>query len=243
MQAVKGLCFILPFNLVVLESQVILSGNVHRAAWQLFTISNDKHIVKALPGSGVPPNNGGGVFRIQLHEEGDAIQLLRGHERGTGAAEQIQHDAVLHGGHAHRVSDQWQGLCGRMSDVKAFLSAERIRYRQEVWSSKDETVPNPWTLLIIDNVMTLFFAKNDKLFKIVFWPSYEGKLPNGIHTGMGVEEAKKLDPDLVFDDWNEDYESPEGYWFEDDIDTKTVDSISVFIKEILDEDRFDYCEW
>ena len=58
-----------------------------------------------------------------------------------------------------------------------------------------------------------------------------------------MEEAKKLDPDLVFDDWNEDYESPEGYWFEDDIDTKTVDSISVFIKEILDEDRFDYCEW
>ncbi len=30
---------------------------------------------------------------------------------------------------------------------------------------------------------------------------------------------------------------------EDDVDTKTVLSISIFIKETLDEDNFDYCEW
>ena len=130
-----------------------------------------------------------------------------------------------------------------LSVVRSFLSDAGIQYREEVWSSESETIPNPWTVLIIDDVISLFFAKNKKLFKVVFWKDYQGCLPNGIHTRMPLKEAQRIDPDLVFDDWNEDYESPLGYWLEDDIDTGVVDSISIFIQEVLDEDHFDYCEW
>ena len=44
-------------------------------------------------------------------------------------------------------------------------------------------------------------------------------------------------------EWNEDYESPSGYWVEDDPETERIVSISVFIKEVLDEENFDYCKW
>ena len=43
---------------------------------------------------------------------------------------------------------------------------------------------NPWNVIIIPNTMSLFFAKNGKLFKIVFWQDYTGSLPNGIKTGL-----------------------------------------------------------
>ena len=56
-------------------------------------------------------------------------------------------------------------------------------------------------------------------------------------------DAQKIDPTLIYNDWNEDYESDEGYWVEDDVETNKIMSISIFIKEVLDEDTFDYCEW
>ena len=130
-----------------------------------------------------------------------------------------------------------------IGSVRSLLSDAGMSYREEVWSASSETIPNPWTVLIIDDVMSLFFAKHGKLFKIVLWKDYQGTLPNGIHTRMPLKDAQRIDQTLVFDDWNEDFESSLGYWLEDDIDTGVIDSISVFIKELLDEERFDYCEW
>ena len=127
--------------------------------------------------------------------------------------------------------------------VRQSLSNEGLRFREEVWGGNSETIPNPWTILIVDDVVSLFFASNSKLFKIVLWKNYQGSLPNGIHPRMAMTEAQCLDPALVYDDWNEDYESPLGYWLEDDPDTEEVSSISIFIREILDEDNFDYCNW
>ena len=91
--------------------------------------------------------------------------------------------------------------------------------------------------------MSLFFAKNGKLFKMIFWEGYQGSLPNGITLGESIDEAKAFDSSLSYDDWNEIYQSENGYWIEDDIDTKTVMSVSIFIKELLDDDSFDYCDW
>lgn len=134
-------------------------------------------------------------------------------------------------------------LYEKIDDVRIILKAEQILYREEIWSAESETVPNPWTVLIVDNIMSLFFAKNGKLFKIVFWEGYQGSLLNGISLNTSIEDAKKIDSSLQFDDWNEIYQSNNGYWIEDNIDTQTVLSISIFIKEILDEDTFDYCNW
>lgn len=134
-------------------------------------------------------------------------------------------------------------LYENIETIKQELDAENISYSIELWDSTYETVPNPWKVIVVENVVSLFFAKNDKLFKIIAWNNYTGTLPNGISTGMSMEEAKKKDSSLKYDDWNEDYSSDNGYWLEDDIDTENVLSISIFIKEVLDEENFDYCNW
>ena len=69
-----------------------------------------------------------------------------------------------------------------IGNIKNVLSDAGVKYRQEVWGSSHETIPNPWTVLIVDDVISLFFAKNGKLFKIVLWKDYQGILPNGICT-------------------------------------------------------------
>ncbi len=129
-----------------------------------------------------------------------------------------------------------------LEDVRAMLKAEGYAFRQEVWKATSDD-SNPFTVIIIDDVMSLFFAKNMKLFKIILWKNYQGCLPNGICPRMPLVKAQAIDPGLSFDDWEEIYLSPTGYWLEDDIDTGEVMSISVFIKEIEDDDLFDSCTW
>lgn len=130
-----------------------------------------------------------------------------------------------------------------IDEVKDILDQDSVLFRIELWESSSETIPNPWQVIVIDEKMSLFFAKNNKLFKIVFWSEYSGKLLNGLCTGMNINDAQKIDSTLVFDDWNEDYESQNGYWIEDDVETKKIMSISIFIKEMLDENSFDFCNW
>lgn len=129
------------------------------------------------------------------------------------------------------------------SVATAILDQSKIGYIVELWESTSETVPNPWKVIVVENVISLFFAKNNKLFKIVVWDNYKGSLPNGISTGMDIATAQAIDSSLVYNDWNEDYESDNGYWIEDDVETKKVMSISIYIREVLDEDDFDYCRW
>lgn len=124
--------------------------------------------------------------------------------------------------------------------VRATLDKYQTCYTIELWESTSETVPNPWKVIVVEGVFSLFFARNDKLFKIVVWDNYAGFLPNGITTGMSISDAQKIDPTLTYNDWNEDYESDEGCWVEDDVETNKIMSISIFIKEVLEEDTFDY---
>lgn len=60
---------------------------------------------------------------------------------------------------------------------------------------------------------------------------------------MKMDEALKLDSTLKYDDWNEDFHSDKGYWIEDNLENNTVLSITIFIKEVLDEDLFYKYEW
>lgn len=127
--------------------------------------------------------------------------------------------------------------------AKSTLDSYQIGYIVELWESASETVPNPWKVIVVEEVMSLFFAKNNKLFKIVAWENYSGNLPNGVTIGMNIADAQKLDATLIYSDWNEDYESELGYWVEDDVESGKITSISIFIKEVFDEENFDYCEW
>lgn len=127
--------------------------------------------------------------------------------------------------------------------VREALDKYQVGYSIELWESTSETVPNPWKVIVIEGVLSLFFAKNNKLFKIVAWDNYKGTLPNGIAVGMNISDAQQLDSTLIYNEWNEDYESDNGYWVEDDVESNTIISISIFIKEVLEEDTFDYCKW
>lgn len=133
-------------------------------------------------------------------------------------------------------------LLSAEEDIINMLKTENISFDKETWSNDECTIKVPWTILRASNSMSFFFAKG-KLFKIFMQTGFEGVLPNGISIGTDIGEAQKIDHTLHFDDWNEDWSSDEGYWLEDDIDTKTIISITIFIKELLDDDLFDKYEW
>lgn len=131
-------------------------------------------------------------------------------------------------------------LYSKMEDVQKYLDDNNIAYDSMNWHS--QYANNPWTLMFIGNNMSLIFAYNNKLITMVFLENYKGKLPNGICTGMSLDEALSIDNTIALDYWKEHYESQNGYWFEDDLDTKKITDISIFIKEILNDDAFDACE-
>lgn len=112
------------------------------------------------------------------------------------------------------------------------------RIEQKAWGKMDIFQDNKSKY----EVISLHFAK-DKLVKITLWEEFAGKLPNGIYVGMDFATAKKIDPGLKQDeDWDELFESPDGYWIEYSNGNLKIICITIFIKEIDDID-FDNYRW
>ena len=126
--------------------------------------------------------------------------------------------------------------------IVGLLKDNNISFTKETWGNDECTVKVSWNVIRTKDSMSFFFA-NDKLFKIYVGEGFEGALPNGIAVGTDIEDAQKIDPTLKYDDWNEDWSSDEGYWIEDSIDDNKVISITIFIKELLDDDLFEKYEW
>lgn len=133
-------------------------------------------------------------------------------------------------------------LKSSFESVITTLKKKGVKYKVEVWANKGCTPEVEWKIIRTENSLNFFFAK-EKLFKIYIDGNYKGTLPNGIRIGIPMSEAQRIDSSLRYDDWNEDWSSDEGYWLEDDIDSDAVMSISIFIKELLDDDLFDKYEW
>lgn len=133
-------------------------------------------------------------------------------------------------------------LLSSLFDVKTFLKRNNINFTTDFQSNKGCNPEVPWIILHIANNITLSFA-NDKLWSIYCEEKFAGSLPNGIKIGMTMDEAMKIDSSLEFDELNEDYKSSLGYWLEDDLDTNTVMSITIFIKEVLNNDQFFNYKW
>ena len=129
-----------------------------------------------------------------------------------------------------------------VNEAKTVIKNHSMKYTSEVWKNNECTNPIPWTIIRIEDNIYMFFA-NDKLFKIYLSNGCNAKLSNGISIGMKLDEALAIDPDLEYGDWEEDYQSPHGYWLEDDLDNGTVMSITIFIKEALDEELFEKYNW
>ena len=133
-------------------------------------------------------------------------------------------------------------LMSHLDDVKAYLKSNKIPHQVEVWPNKGETPEVPWTIVRVEGCVSLFFAKG-LLWKVYATRGYEGTLPNGIRIGIKTEKALQTDPDLEDDDWNEVYVSKNGYWLEDSLETGEIESISVFIKAVENDDEFYSYEW
>lgn len=127
-------------------------------------------------------------------------------------------------------------------EARAIIKAHKYRYTTEVWSNSDCTNPVPWTIMRIEKKIHLFFARG-KLFKIYLDNNCPGLLPNGVGIGTSIARAIEIDNELFYDDWEEDYQSPKGYWLEDDPESNTIIAVSIFIKEVLDDEIFDKYEW
>lgn len=129
------------------------------------------------------------------------------------------------------------------NEVKALLQEQDIPYTEKV--SQPNDIDPPWYIIGIskvgekDDVISITFAKN-RLFRICLREGFEGKLSNGIHVGMPLDEAQRIDPSLTFDDWDEMFVSDNGYWLEDDANTKKICWITIFIPALERDDFFEY---
>ena len=127
-------------------------------------------------------------------------------------------------------------------EVKQFLKNNNYKYHVDTYPNKGCVPEVAWKVIRIEGGINVYFAL-DKMFKIDFIDNYIGKLFNGIFIGMSMEEAVAADSTLKYNDEEEDYASDEGYWIEDNLDTNEVSRITIFIKELLDEDVFFTYNW
>ena len=127
-------------------------------------------------------------------------------------------------------------------ELRGFLKANSIKHTVDTWSNKGCDPEVPWNIIRIGDDISVFFAMG-RMFKICFKNKFTGSLKNGIHIGMTISEAKLIDDSLLFDEDEELYSSSAGYWLEDNIETQCVECITVFIKELLDDDLFFSYQW
>ena len=127
-------------------------------------------------------------------------------------------------------------------DVEEILKNNNLNFQIEHISNMECSVKVPWIILNIGESIKLYFAKN-KLWKMVFCKGYLGALPNGIKTGMKMNDALQIDTKLEFEDFEEIYISQNGYWLEDNLLDGCVDCISIFIKEAVDDSVFYQYRW
>ena len=128
------------------------------------------------------------------------------------------------------------------AEVISYLKKNHIRFNTEHWSNRGCTPEVAWDIIRIGDYISIFFAKG-VMFKMYFENSYSGSLNNGISLGMNIDDALKIDSSLQFDDWEADYASDNGYWLETDALTGDIISITVFIKEVEDDEVFYSYRW
>lgn len=119
----------------------------------------------------------------------------------------------------------------KFEEIRAILKKENIKFEIKKHESKN-TGDAKWVYIIIKNYMTFYFA-NDILWKIDVKGDFKGKLHNGIKIGMKIDDAFKLDKNLKYDDWEENYVSSDNYLLEDDYENQIIDYIAIGIKEAI----------
>ncbi|MBR4587571.1 MAG: hypothetical protein IKO30_04555 [Lachnospiraceae bacterium] len=129
-----------------------------------------------------------------------------------------------------------------LSEVRNKLKSDKIAFSQSVDPHKGCQPEVAWTFIEINKSITLCFAL-DVLFEIVLEGQYVGSTPEGFFVGMPFQKLLELDKTLEYNEDDEDYISEKGYWFEENIETGKVASITVFIPEANDNNEFFGYNW
>lgn len=128
-------------------------------------------------------------------------------------------------------------------EIKLYSTRDELRELLEMEGVTSKILFEDWIQYDIQNSLELLFhLKNDKLFRITTLDNYKGKLFEKIGVGTTEEEMLKVEPSFVYDDFEEVWESEKGVFIEMDAETNTVRWISVYIKELDDED-FENANW
>lgn len=102
---------------------------------------------------------------------------------------------------------------------------------------------NLWVRYEIKDTMYLFFHLcNGKLFKITTLKEYTGKLFGRIGVGTSETDLLKAEPSFTYDDFEEVFETQKGIFIETDPIAHVATQISVYIKE-LDDNDFEDANW
>ena len=127
--------------------------------------------------------------------------------------------------------------------IKLYSTRNQVQELLEGKAVKSEIINNDWIRYDIQNSRELFFhLKNNKLFRITTLDNYKGKLFGKIGVGTTEKELLEAEPSFVYDDFEEVWESKKGVFVEMDAETNTVRWISVYIKELNDE-NFEEANW
>lgn len=130
-----------------------------------------------------------------------------------------------------------------MGGINLYSTTEELQPILSGENAKKIILNEEWIRYDIGKSLMLFFhKKNNKLFKICTQEEYQGSLLNGISVGTDEKEFLILDETLSYDDFEEVWESKSGYYIETDVETNKAVWISIFVKELLEED-FESCNW
>ena len=133
----------------------------------------------------------------------------------------------------------FEGLGG----IKLYSTRDELKELLEKEDTKLEVIHNDWIRYDIQNSVELFFhLKNDKLFRITTLDNYKGKLFGRIGVGTTENELLEAEPSFIYDYFEEVWESEKGIFIETDAESNIVKWISVYIKE-LNNENFEDANW
>ena len=133
----------------------------------------------------------------------------------------------------------WIGL----GNIKLYSTIESLRDVLELESVKRFEYYKDLVRYEIQGEVYLFFnMRNGKLFKITALENYRGALFEKIKMGMNLKDVLEIEPSFRYDDFEEVYCSDKGIYIETDAENNTVCWLSVYVKE-LDQEDFEDANW
>lgn len=131
----------------------------------------------------------------------------------------------------------------KFDEVINILKEDGITYSTGIDPNKGCTPQKEWETIYVKDYMSFCFVEN-VLWQINAQKNYKGMLENGVRIGDTIQNAEKVDSELEYDDWNEVFTSPKGYWLYDTVESgNKIYMMTINILECMDDEVFYSYEW